>query len=121
METPLQTAARLLAALREMAEQEALLVRSLDLVEAAEVTERMAPLVARLCELAEVPAVGVLRPAVREFMEERLRGLSLIDAHLARLQGELRRVDEARHRLARVAPVYSSGVPAPESRLNTAA
>jgi hypothetical protein len=121
METPLQTAARLLGALREMAEQETVLVRSLDLVEAAQISERMAPLVARLCELATEPAVAVLRGAVREFLGERQRSLALIDAHLARLQDELRRVDEARHRLARVAPVYSSGIIAPESRLNTAA
>ncbi|MBI5423556.1 MAG: hypothetical protein HZA32_05675 [Opitutae bacterium] len=121
METPLQTAQRLLTALEDLASQESVLLRSLDLVEAVQISERAAPLVEKLCTLAVDPTVALLRPRVEELVAQRRRNAVLLDSHLARLQGELRRIDEARSRLARVAPVYSGGAPLVESRLNTAA
>lgn len=119
----LQTARRLLAALEDLASQEGVLLRSLDLVEAVQISERAAPLVEKLCALlAEEPEVASLRPRVEELVAQRRRNVVLLDSHLSRLQSELRRIDEARIRLARVAPVYGSGTAAPtESRLNTAA
>lgn len=120
METPLQTAQRLLSALEDFASQEAVLLRSLDLVEAVQISERAAPLVEKLCSLAIDPGVSSLRPRVEELVAQRRRNAVLLDAHLARLQGELRRIDEARLRLSRVAPVYGGMAPV-ESRLNTAA
>jgi hypothetical protein len=120
MESPFQTAQRLLSALEDFASQEAVLLRSLDLVEAVQISERAAPLVEKLCALAVDPGVAVLRPRVEDLVARRRRNSVLLDAHLARLQGELRRIDEARVRLARVAPVYGGASPT-ESRLNTAA
>jgi hypothetical protein len=123
MATPLQTAQRLLSALEDLASQESVLLRSLDLVEAVQIAERAAPLVEELCALvAESPEVSPLRDRVEELVAQRRRSAVLLDSHLSRLQTELQRIDEARNRLARVAPVYSGGTAAPlESRLNTAA
>ena len=122
METPAQTAVRLLAALEDLALREQANLRNLDLVEAVEMIERAAPLVERLAELAADPAVATLRPRVEAFLEQRRQSAALIDAHLARLQSEMRRVDEARQRLARVAPVYSpKTILSRPSRLSTAA
>jgi hypothetical protein len=123
MSTPFQTAQRLLSALEDLASQESVLLRSLDLIEAVQISERAAPLVERLCAIiAESPEVAPLRPRVEELVAQRRRSAVLLDSHLERLQGELRRIDEARTRLARVAPVYGGGTTPPlESRLNTAA
>jgi len=121
METPFQNALRLLSALEDLAGQESVLLRSLDLVEAVQISERAAPLVEKLCELALDPAVATLKPRVEELVSRRRRNAVLLDNHLARLQSELRRIDEARTRLSRVAPVYFGGAPTTESRLNTAA
>lgn len=121
METPLQTALRLLDVLEDLACQESANLRNLDLVEAVEVTERAAPVVLRLAELATDPTVASLRPRVAALLEQRRQSASLLDAHLARLQSEMRRVDEARNRLAKVAPVYSAGILPVQARLNTAA
>ena len=123
MSGPLQTAQRLLNALEDLASQEGVLLRSLDLVEAVQISERAAPLVEKLCALiAESPEVAPLRGRVEELVAQRRRNVVLLDSHLSRLQTELRRIDEARNRLARVAPVYGGGSTAPmESRLNTAA
>ncbi|MBA4137980.1 MAG: hypothetical protein C0518_11740 [Opitutus sp.] len=123
MRSPLQTAQRLLTALEDLASQESVLLRSLDLVEAVQISERAAPLVEELCALvAESPEVAPLRDRVEELVAQRRRSAVLLDSHLSRLQTELQRIDEARNRLARVAPVYSGGHAAPlEPRLNTAA
>lgn len=122
MATAHQTAQRLLAALEDLAGQEAVLLRSLDLVEAVQISERAAPLVEKLCALATDPDLADLRPRVEDLVAQRRRNAVLLDSHLARLQSELRRIDEARSRLARVAPVYNGGtLPVLESRLNTAA
>jgi hypothetical protein len=120
MESPFHAAQRLLSALEDFASQEAVLLRSLDLVEAVQISERAAPLVEKLCALAIDPGVVTLRPRVEDLVARRRRNAVLLDTHLARLQGELRRIDEARVRLARVAPVYGGAAPS-ESRLNTAA
>jgi len=120
----LQRARRLLDALNELASQEAVLLRSLDLVEALQIAERAAPLVEEICALAAEPDVAVLREDVQKLVERRQRNAALLDVHLSRVQDEMRRVDEARRRLTRTAPAYQRSLGAttpPESRLNTAA
>lgn len=119
METPLQTAVRLLGALEELVAQETHLLRTMDFVEAVDVQERAGPLVKLLCALAPDPTVAELRPRVTTLLERREQNYHFLDIQLTRLQGELRRVTEARGRLNRVA-TYGSARP-PESRLNTAA
>lgn len=119
-----QRAQRLLAALDELASQESVLVRSLDLIEALQIAERAAPLVEEVCTLAAEPDVAALRPQVESLVARRQRSAALLEGQLQRVQEELRRVDEARRRLTRTAPAYQRGLglDAPtESRLNTAA
>lgn len=123
METRLQRGRRLLAALSELASQEAVLVRSLDLVEALQLAERAAPLVTEVCGLAAEPDAAEIRPAVAALVERRRRSSACLEEHLARVRDELRRIDEARRRTARTAPAYRPIRPDPlvESHLNTAA
>lgn len=120
METPAQTALRLLAALEEFAAQEGNLLRTLDVVEAVGIQERAAPLVQALGDLSRHPEVMALRPRVAELLARREQNRHFLDAQLERLQSELRRVDEARQRLASLAPVYR-GMSTPISRFNSAA
>jgi hypothetical protein len=121
METPLQAALRLLSALEELVGQETLLIRTMDFVEAVDLQERAGPLVEKLCALAAVPEVAALRPRVAGLMERRGQNHHFLDTQLARIQGELARVNEARGRLRRVAPAYGTPAIATQSRLNTAA
>ena len=121
METPLQTAARLLAALEDLAAQEAVLLRTLDFVDAVAVQERAAPLVDQLAALALHPEVASLRTKVKALVDRRQQSRHFLDAQLSRLQSELRRIDEARSRLSRVAPAYVTATRVMESKLNTAA
>jgi hypothetical protein len=123
METRLQRGRRLLAALEDLASQEAVLVRSLDLVEALQLADRAAPLVTEVCGLAAEPDAAEIRPAVAALVERRRRSAVCLEEHLARVREELRRLDEARRRTARTAPAYRPirETPAVESHLNTAA
>ena len=121
METPLQTAARLLAALEDLTAQESVLLRTLDFVDAVAVQERAAPLVDQLTALAIHPEVISLRAKVAKLVERRLQSRHFLDTELGRLQSELRRIDEARTRLSRVAPAYVTVPRTVESKLNTAA
>jgi len=120
MESPLTTAQRLLTALEELVMQETVLIRTMDFVEAVEVRERAAPLVTRLCALAEDPAVQTLVPRVGDLLDRCSQNHHFLDTQLQRLQVELDRVGAARNRLRKLAPVYRGGTSA-ESRLNTAA
>jgi len=120
MQGPFETAQRLLAALEELVMQETLLIRTMDFVEAVEVRERAAPLVSRLCALAEDASVTALRPRVAGLLDRSSQNHHFLDTQLQRLQGELERVSSARGRLRKVAPAYRGGMAA-ESRLNTAA
>jgi len=121
METPLQTATRLLVALEDLAGQETLLIRTMDFVEAVTVQERSAPLVDKLCSLATDPDVMGLRPRVNGLLDRCEQNHHFLDTQLARLQGELARINEARGRLRRVAPAYGRTPALAQSRLNTAA
>jgi hypothetical protein len=120
METPVQTATRLLAALGEMVEQEVAAMREFDLASALGVTERAAPLVDKLMALAADPAVAALRPQVEALLARRRQTAQHIDTQLVRLRTELGQVQRTRVRISRVAPVYGRAVMSAESRLNAA-
>jgi hypothetical protein len=108
METTLQTARRLLAALEELAAQEAILFRTLEFTEAVAVQERATPLVRRLGELAEEPGIGELRPRVTALLARREQSFHFLQTQIERLHLEARRIEEARARLTRMAPVYAA-------------
>lgn len=120
METPLQTANRLLGALEDFVSRETTLLGSMDFVEAVDLQERAAPLIDRLCSLAPDPAVAVLRDRVEELVERRARNYDFLERQLRQLQADLRRVNDARNRINRIGPAYSTLQPI-ESQLNTAA
>jgi len=120
MASLLETAQRLLTALEELVMQETLLIRTMDFVEAVEVRERAAPLVVKLCTLAEDSHVAALQPRVNGLLDRCSQNHHFLDTQLQRLQVELDRVNAARKRLRKVAPAYRAGTSG-ESRLNTAA
>lgn len=120
METPLQTATRLLKALEELVEQEAAAMREYDLASALGVTERAAPLVDKLLQLSGKPEVATLRPQVETLLVRRRQTAQHIDTQLVRLRTELGQADRARVRISRVAPAYGRAVLSVESRLNAA-
>ncbi len=122
METPRATADRLLAALEQLAKREGVLLRSLDLIEAVDIGAQAEPLVRKLCALVDNPTVVPLRDRIEELVACRRRHAATLDEQIARLQGELCRLNEASQRLSRMAPIYSPPPAAPtRSRLNTAA
>lgn len=101
--------------------QETLLIRTMDWVEVGTVQERTAPVVARLCALAEQAGVEVLRPRMADLIERRRQNHHFLDTQLQRLRGELDRITTASGRLRQVVPAYRGGALAGEPRLNTAA
>lgn len=121
METPFQSANRMLTALEELVMEETTLIHTMDFVEAVDVRERSGPLVEKLCALAAYPEVAGVRPRVAALLERWGQNHHFLDMQLTRLQGELNRVTEARGRLRRVVPAYLGRSVAPEARLNTAA
>jgi hypothetical protein len=125
METPSAKAGRLITALEDLAGQEGTLLRAPGLPEAAllaDLAGRADPLVHELGLLMADPLIEQWRPRVKALMVRRLVNSALLDAQVTRLQTDLRRIDEARSRIARVAPVYSGGRSVPtETRLNSAA
>lgn len=125
MESSRDKAGRLLTALEDLAGQESTLLRSPGLPEAgllSNLADRAAPLVHELGALMADPLVGQWRPRVKALMVRRLVNSALLDAQVTRLQTDLRHIDEARNRIARVAPVYFRGLPAQaQTRLNSAA
>jgi hypothetical protein len=125
METPSAKAGRLLTALEDLSGQEGTLLRATGFPDAgllASLAGRADPLVHELGLLMADPLVEQWRPRVKALMVRRLVNSALLDAQVTRLQTDLRRIDEARSRIARVAPVYGGGLSAPaETRLNFAA
>ncbi len=121
MDTPRQTAIRLLSALEDLVCCESALLRSMSFDDAVTIQERASPLVHELARLADCPGVASLKPRVAALIERRVESWRLLDGHLARLQSKLGEVHAARSRLARVGPVYGARRPAAEVRLNTAA
>jgi hypothetical protein len=121
METPFQTATRLLAALEDLVAQESTLLHAHEFIGAVEIQGRAAPLVEKLAALAADPEVIALQPRVAALIERRNINGQFLDTQLNRLQDELRRVDEARSRLAKLLPAYATAPRAPSPRLNTAA
>lgn len=119
-----ERARRILSALDDLVGQESVLLRSLDLVEALQIAERCSPLVDELCQLASEPEAHEIRENVAALLQKRQRNATLLESHLQRVQEEIRRIEDARRKLARTVPAYrktESGRSGPERNLNTAA
>jgi len=120
MTAPGATADRLLTALEELVAQECVLMQARDFPGAVAIQERTAALVAELAARAGDAAVAALRPRVAAVIARREENIASIEVQRVRWQAERCRIDEARARLARIAPVYrGNATSAP--RFNTAA
>lgn len=107
METPAQEAARLLIALDELVGREGGLLRGGYYDLAAEIRERTAPLVQQLAGLAGQPGVEDCRPRLAALQARSAEHAAFISGKITALAAELRLIDQARHRVAQVAPVYT--------------
>lgn len=111
METPLQCAARLLAALDELVTQEGVYLRAGSFELAAGVRERAGPVVTRLVELSHFPGVSEMRLKVAAIVERSAHHSAILEEKMTEFRAEIRRTDQARHRSNQIAPAYvrSSG------------
>lgn len=119
-----ERARRIISALDDLVGQEAVLLRSMDLVEALQITERCSPLVEELCRLASESTESQLQESVAALLLKRQQNATLLEAHLQRVQAEIRKIEDARRKLGRMAPVYrrsDSARSIVEPNLNTAA
>jgi len=125
MVAALDTACRLLSALEEFVVQEDILLREQAFVEIVALREHAAPVVEKLCELAEKFTVDhVFRLRLEDLLGRCEKNLRLLNSELARQHDELLRVGEAIGRLRRVAPAYTTarnGLAAGAARFNAAA
>lgn len=110
METPAQTAARLLASLDELTGQEGIYLRGGYYDLAVETRRRAAPLVRLLNDMAGQPGLEELRSPVTALLEQSERHAAFLREKLEALGAEIRRIDRARYRLAQVAPVYAQSL-----------
>ena len=120
METPAQTAARLLGALRELTAQEGMYLRGGYYDLAVDIRRRAAPLVQQLSALAGQPDVQSVQPEVRALVELGEAHAAFLRGKMAELGAEIRRTDQARQRLAQVVPAYAPPAGAALTRFEAA-
>lgn len=105
-ETPRRRFSRLLAALDDLVEREAIGVAARDLVTVGEMQQRAAPLVAGLAELGMEAADEAARARVAALLARRQHSINLMESQLAVLREELLALGEGTRRVAQIAPVY---------------
>ena len=120
METPAQTAARLLGALQELTEQEGMYLRGGYYDLAGDIRRRTAPLVQQLVALADQPGVQDFQAEVRTLVEQSERHSGFLREKMVELGAEIRRTDQARLRTAQVAPAYTHPAGAAVTRFEAA-
>ena len=106
METQIQTAARLLTALDELIEQEGVCLHGGYYDLALQARQRSAPIVTELVRLADVPGVNDFRPRVAAAVGRSALHAAFLQEKLKEVGAEIRRVNQARHRAAQLAPAY---------------
>ena len=109
METPAQTCVRLLAALEELAGQEAAGLAGRDFAAVVHLQERAAPLVQLLGEHAPEITDPAIRRRVKEFLVRRHETGEWLAEQIAQTRQKLQEIDTARRRVASVAPAYGQG------------
>ena len=117
MESPVQTCARLLAALEDLVTEEAGLLAAEQVSEMITLQARMEPLVEHLVALAPAADPGV-RVRVQALVARRAYTGADLSARIAHLRGELDRMAETRHTVHRLAPVYRELPTASQSRFS---
>lgn len=117
METPAQMHARLIAALEDLAGQEAAALAARDFRLAVAVQDRAAPLVELLGAHADEVADETLRKRVAALIERRNRNGEWLAEQIARVREQLRETEAARRRVAQVAPAYRRTTRGPARQL----
>lgn len=98
--------ARLIAALEDLAAQEAAAVRTGEFARAGELAERCAPLVDDLVGRAGEIVETALQERIRDVNALRARSAEALGREIVRVHEELAQTELARGRAARIAPVY---------------
>jgi hypothetical protein len=106
MESAAQTCARLIAALEDLAGQEAAALQTRDFATAIEIQDRAAPLVAHLAAHARDLTDPAQQARLRAVQEKRDRTGEWLAEQIERARAELARTSAARRRVAQIAPVY---------------
>ncbi len=104
METPAQTAARLLTALEDFGAQTGNLLRQRQFADAAALMRRTSPLVEKLASLA--PSAPMLKERVGEFLARQRADMALLAEAIAETKAALANLDGTRVRVQQFAPVY---------------
>lgn len=112
MQAMAQRSARLIAALEDLAAQEAAAVRTGDFGAAGDVAERCAPLVAELAQQPNALADEMIRRRLSAVRDRRAETSEVLAAEMARLRDELQQTRVAQRRTAAIAPVYGARVAA---------
>jgi hypothetical protein len=118
MISSVQTGLRLADSLEDFVSQEAVLLRAADYGGVIAVQERMAPLVARLAELAD-QTNSALRARIRAIIARRAESLAGFEIDVARVRDELTAIKASERQVARVGPAYVTKA-APRSRIQVA-
>jgi len=112
MEAPRETAARLLAALDMLVEQEGMYLRGGYYDLSVETRQRAEPIVQHLATLAADPALAdEFRPRITAITERSAIHAEFLRGKLVDLATEIRGNDQARQRVAQVAPAYAPAAP----------
>ena len=117
METTAQTCARLLVALEDLGEQEAVALRESDFATVADIQTRSAPLVEYLGTHGPAIAGRDFLARMRAFLLRRRELEECLAVRIAQTRAELEQNRANEHRVARIAPVYGSAM-RPVSRLS---
>lgn len=113
METPAQRCVRIVAALEDLAAQEAASIAAGDYPGALAVQDRAEPLVDFLANDASVPRNDTqLRKRVASICTRRQSTGEKLGAEMTQVRAELQQMQAAQSRVAKIAPVYGSEKPA---------
>lgn len=107
METPLQQATRLLAALDQLIEQEGMYLRGGYYDLATEIRDRTEPLVRQLVRLEGQPGVTGLRPQIETFLTRSASHAAFLQEKMTELRQEISRTAQARQRTNQMRPAYA--------------
>lgn len=109
METPVQTAARLLGALEEMIgrEEKYLQSRNYDLV--VQLRERTDPLVRQLVGLSTEPGMSDFRSRVALLVGRSAKHSQILDEKMREVREQIKLADRARRQTTQLAPAYTQG------------
>jgi hypothetical protein len=108
METPAQMCTRLVAALEDLANQEAATLQARDFAGAIAIQDRAAPLVELLVAHAEDVTDASTRARIAAFMVKRNQTGEWLAEQMAKVREELQQTHVAQRRAAKVGPAYGS-------------